>query len=65
MGDGKVIINLQEIRAQKILEEIRQDKIMLEMANKNEREYEEFLKKNNLEKNWDTWDMFAEKKWGY
>lgn len=60
-----MVIDLEEIRARKILEEIRQDKIMLEMANKNEREYEEFLKKNNLEKNWDTWDMFAEKKWGY
>ncbi|WP_346889159.1 hypothetical protein [Clostridium sp. UBA1056] len=47
------------------LEEMRQEYIMLEMALRNEREYEEFLKRNNLKKSWDTWDIFAEEKWGY
>ncbi len=42
-----------------------EDKLMLKMAQKNEREYQEFLKKNNLEKSWNTWDMFAEQKWNY
>jgi hypothetical protein len=55
-GGNKMVINL---------EEMKQEYIMLEMALKNERDYEEFLKKNNLPKSWDTWDMFAEEKWGY
>ena len=44
-------------------QQIQEHKLMLEIAERNEREYEEFLKSNNLPKNWDTWDMFAEQKW--
>ncbi|WP_346888428.1 hypothetical protein [Clostridium sp. UBA1056] len=47
------------------LEEMRQEDLMLEMTLRNERDYEEFLKRNNLSKSWNTWDMFAEEKWGY
>jgi len=45
--------------------ELKQEKELLEIGLRNEREYEEFLRKNNLKKSWDTWDMFAEQKWEY
>ncbi|WP_346938195.1 hypothetical protein [uncultured Clostridium sp.] len=45
--------------------QIQEHKLMLEIAESNEREYHEFLKKNQLEQSWDTWDMFSEEKWNY
>ena len=48
-----------------IKQQMQEHKIMLEIALRNEREYEEFLIKNNLPKSWDTWDKFAELKWNY
>lgn len=53
MGDGKVISDLEL------------DQIMLQIAERNDREYQEFLKINNLKQNWDTWDKFVEEKWNY
>lgn len=48
-----------------IKQQMQEHKLMLEIGLQNEREYEEFLKRNNLPKSWDTWDMFAEQKWNY
>lgn len=41
------------------LKRLKQEKELLEIGLRNEREYAEFLKKNNLPKNWDNWDMFS------
>jgi len=47
------------------LEEIKEHKILLEIAEQNEREYQKFLNINNLKQNWETWDKFIEQKWNY
>lgn len=46
-------------------EQINENEILQRIADSNEREYQEFLKYNQLEQNWETWDMFSEKKWNY
>lgn len=47
------------------LEQINEHKMLQQIAEQNDREYQEFLKINNLKQNWDTWDMFTEQKWNY
>jgi len=46
-------------------QQTNEHKILLEIAQRNDREYEEYLRNNDLEKNWDSWDMFTDKKWNY
>lgn len=48
-----------------MISDLELDQIMLQIAERNDREYQEFLKTNNLKQNWETWDMFAEQKWNY
>ncbi|WP_346938182.1 hypothetical protein [uncultured Clostridium sp.] len=48
-----------------MIQQINEHKILRQIAEQNEREYQEFLKINNLKQNWDTWDKFVEKKWNY
>lgn len=48
-----------------MIKDLELDQIILQVAQKNDREYEQFLKKHNLEKSWDSWDMFSEEKWNY
>lgn len=44
---------------------INEQKILQQIAEQNDREYQEFLKINKLKENWDTWDKFVEQKWNY
>gem|GEM_PF-2685426 len=46
-------------------EQLNEQKTLMQIAERNEREYQEFLKINNLKQNWDTWDKFVEEKWNY
>lgn len=46
-------------------QQINEQNILQQIAEQNDREYQEFLKINNLKQNWDTWDKFAEQKWNY
>lgn len=48
-----------------MIQQINEQKILQQIAERNEREYQEFLKINNLTQNWDTWDKFVEEKWNY
>lgn len=44
---------------------INEQKILQQIAEQNEREYQEFLRINKLKEHWDTWDKFVEQKWNY
>ena len=40
------------------LKKLKQEKELLEIELRNEREYAEFLKRNNLPNSWDNWTCF-------
>lgn len=44
---------------------INEQKMLQQIAERNEREYQEFLKINKFKEDWDTWDKFVESKWNY
>ena len=63
-----MLINLEKVRHAKDESKVKrtlEETLINNLARRNELEYQKFLETNNLEKSWETWDVFASQKWGY